>query len=179
MRAFYYDHLPGDPRLPHDSGKPVEDSVLESIGVFLWNIPVHADGTYPDVLARAAERGSNNHDVVTVTKESLGDQYESTLKSFYEEHLHEHEEVRYILEGSGWFDVRDHATDSLVRIQLVVGDFMIAPAGIYHRFILDENDMIKAVRMFNDEPKWTPHVRGESTDVNPYRLEYLNSITVN
>jgi 1,2-dihydroxy-3-keto-5-methylthiopentene dioxygenase len=85
MRAYYFDDLPGDPRLPHDSGKPVEDSVLESIGVFLWNVPIHADGTYPDVLARAAERGSNNHDVVTVTKESLGDQYDGMLKSFYEE----------------------------------------------------------------------------------------------
>jgi 1,2-dihydroxy-3-keto-5-methylthiopentene dioxygenase len=37
----------------------------------------------------------------------------------------------------------------LVRIQLGVGDFMIAPAGIYHRFILDEKNMITAVRMFN------------------------------
>ncbi|KIK75062.1 hypothetical protein PAXRUDRAFT_787591 [Paxillus rubicundulus Ve08.2h10] len=170
MRAFYYDNLPGDPCLPHDSGIPVEDSVLESNGVFLWNIPVHADGTYQDVLERAAERGSNNHDVVTVTKESLGDQYESTLKSFYGEHLHEHEEVRYILAGSGWFDVRESSSKC---------DFMIALAGIYHRFILDEKNMITAVRMFNDDPKWTPHVRGESADVNPYRLEYLKSITVN
>lgn len=30
-----------------------------------------------------------------------------------------------------------------------------------------------------DEPKWTPYNRDEATDINPYRVEYLKSITVN
>jgi hypothetical protein len=30
-----------------------------------------------------------------------------------------------------------------------------------------------------DEPKWTPINRGDLTDVNPHRVDYLNSLAVN
>ena len=31
----------------------------------------------------------------------------------------------------------------------------------------------KAIRLFKDEPKWTPLKRGEETDTNQYRKDYL------
>jgi cupin superfamily acireductone dioxygenase involved in methionine salvage len=37
----------------------------------------------------------------------------------------------------------------------------------------------KALRLFKEDPKWTPLKRGEETDSNPYRKDYLQTTTSN
>lgn len=91
-----------------------------------------------DDLAR--KRGYRNRDEITVSPTTMGDAYETKVKSFFAEHLHEDEEIRYIRDGKGYFDVRNEG-DDWVRIQLEKDDLIILPAGIYHRFTTDETNV--------------------------------------
>lgn len=156
-----------DQRLPHDSGRPVPESHLASIGVLYSS---HPSLSTVDTLAK--ERDYKNRDEIIVSKQAMGDVYESKVKMFFNEHLHEDEEIRYIRDGAGYFDVRSEG-DDWIRIRLEKDDLIILPAGIYHRFTTDDADYIKAMRLFKDEPKWTPLNRGDETDVNEHRREYL------
>ncbi|KAI1497507.1 Acireductone dioxygenase ARD family [Biscogniauxia marginata] len=112
MRAYLYDNLPGDQRLPHDSGKDVGEADLKELGVLYYRFK---DVANVDELAK--ERGYRNRDEITVSPEKMGAVYEDKVKSFFHEHLHEDEEIRYIRDGQGFFDVRSK-DDEWVRIQL-------------------------------------------------------------
>ncbi|KAH0833836.1 ARD/ARD' family-domain-containing protein [Lanmaoa asiatica] len=177
MRAYFMDDHPGDRRLPHDSGREASDAVLKSIGVLHRHIPIDEMGTYKnEVLKVAKERDYKNHDAMVISKESLGDEFDTRIENFYHEHMHEDEEIRYLLEGSGYFDVR--VTESWIRCYMSAGDLLVLPAGIYHRFSLDTENRVRTMRLFKDEPEWIAHNRGQETDVNPFRIEYLKSIEV-
>ncbi|KAF1983464.1 1,2-dihydroxy-3-keto-5-methylthiopentene dioxygenase [Aulographum hederae CBS 113979] len=173
MRAYWYDNLPGDQRLPHDSGRSVPPSYLSSLGILHFNYP-----SLTSVNDLASSRNYTHRDEITISPEKMGDVYEEKVKTFFHEHLHEDEEIRYIVEGGGFFDVRGKGEDGgldgdWIRIRLERFDLMIMPAGIYHRFTTDETNYTKAIRLFKDEPKWTPLNRGKETDENGYRKEYL------
>ncbi|SLM35734.1 -dihydroxy-3-keto-5-methylthiopentene dioxygenase [Lasallia pustulata] len=168
MRAYWYDDKQGDKRLPHDSGSPVSESYLHALGVIYKHCP-----SISAVDALATERAYKNRDEITVSPAKMGAVYEEKLRVFVQEHLHEDEEIRYILDGSGYFDVRSEGDDRWVRIGLEKEDLLILPAGIWHRFTTDEGDYVHAMRLFKEEPKWTPLNREAALEENPYRKEYV------
>ncbi|KAI4259567.1 MAG: hypothetical protein L6R42_004515 [Xanthoria sp. 1 TBL-2021] len=172
MRTFYHDNQPGDCRLPHDSGHELSPEHLTHLGVLYYSFPPSSPTSATDVEDIAKTRNYVNRDEITVSPAAMGAVYEDKIKMFYDEHMHEDEEIRYILQGAGYFDVRD-AQDKWVRIKVEQGDLLILPAGIYHRFTVNEDNYINAVRLFKTEPKWAALNRGEDTDANKLREEYL------
>jgi len=82
-------------------------------------------------------------------------------------HMHEHEEIRFTLSGSCFFDIRgalkrfecqlstaeecvrtDYPSDKWIRVHVLPGDLLVLPAGIYHRFSHDELDQVETLRLF-------------------------------
>ena len=163
LQAWYMDDdTTVDQREPHkqDPSVEVKQNLLDELGVLSWEGLTGEDD--PKLAEIRKERGYSYTDIITVSPEKLPG-YETKIKSFFEEHIHTDEEIRYILEGTGYFDVRDK-DDKWIRISMGEGDMIVLPEGIYHRFTLDSANYIKAMRLFVGEPVWTPYNRDAGTD---------------
>lgn len=162
--------------------KPAPVSALRELGIEYWKMdaesfsyPVKAvpwnpkDATDPKLKAIRDDRGYSYADIISV-KPDLLPGYDEKIKAFFEEHIHDAEEIRYILDGSGYFDIRDKV-DKWVRIHIKKGDLMTLPEGCYHRFTCDSDDYIKAMRLFIGQPVWTPFNRPQED--HPSRKKYV------
>lgn len=182
VRAWYMDDSDADQRLEHrqQPDKPVSLEFLASLGVKYWHFDPATYATNVDYKKLRSDNGYSYEDQIEVSPGLMAD-YESKIRSFYDEHIHSDDEIRYVLDGSGYFDVRD-LRDAWIRIEVHKGDMIVLPAGIYHRFTLDSHNYIKALRLFIGEPVWTPHSRAQldserDARVLNYRSKYCAQAT--
>ncbi|RUS69651.1 hypothetical protein EGW08_022589 [Elysia chlorotica] len=116
-------------------------------------------------------RGYCFDEVITLSK-GAGEDVDKMIEEEEREHLHEYEEARIVLEGSGYFDVRDRC-ENFIRIEVKPGDMLIIPAGLYHRCVLDEKNNLKFRRLFPGLcPDWTPYYKPDA-DKHPARKRYV------
>ena len=101
LRSLCWLASQGDQREDHDSGRSVDARYLSNLGVLYYHCPSIAE-----VDAIALQRSYKNRDEITVSPEKMGTLYEDKVNMFFDEHLHEDEEIRYIHDGEGFFDVR-------------------------------------------------------------------------
>lgn len=155
--------------------QPGSYEVLGAAGLFYRHfdpkeVSDDIDGFIKPLLAKL---NYHSYDVVNLSPADLGEEkFESLAKIHFEEHIHEDDEVRLILDGQGYFDVRD-PEDRWVRVLSKPGDCLVVPAGLYHRFTTDENKYIKTLRIFKENPKWIAINRGPRAEETPARKEYL------
>lgn len=133
-----------------------------------------SDALDPKLCAIREERGYSYADIITVHHHLPG--FEDKVKAFFSEHIHDAEEIRYIIDGSGYFDVRDFE-DKWIRIWIKKGDLMTLPEGIYHRFTCDNDNYIHAMRLFKGQPVWTPFNRPQEDHASRkyYVDTYINA----
>mmetsp|Transcript_7245 Transcript_7245/g.14503 ORF Transcript_7245/g.14503 Transcript_7245/m.14503 type:complete len:202 (-) Transcript_7245:206-811(-) len=176
IEAWYMDDdTSTDQRLEHKQSpnKPCSLETLQSLGVLYWSMDPSSYPEDPKLKAIRKVRGYSYEDTVDISPDTLPG-YDEKIKAFYEEHIHTDEEIRYVLDGSGYFDVRD-GNDQWIRISCKPGDLIVLPEGIYHRFTLDQGNYIKALRLFVGEPVWTPYNRTSEIDQHPSRIKYVNA----
>jgi len=147
---------------------------LKDLGVLYWKLDAdkyEEEGTLGNICK---ERGYTYKDIVTVAPDTLPN-YEEKIKIFFQEHLHTDDEIRFFLNGSGYFDVRG-PHDEWIRIHCSKGEMIILPAGIYHRYTNDEKNFAKVMRLFQGDPIWTPFNRGKDADEMEVRKKYVNEL---
>ena len=114
------------------------------------------DDYQPSLDALRRERGYVQQDRIELSPTTPG--LESICARFVDEHVHDDDEVRFILEGEGIFDVRSR-DDRFMRIVVEAADLIVVPAMRNHRFFLTASRTIRAVRLFKDPAGWVPRYR--------------------
>lgn len=135
-----------------------QPEALKAEGLFWDHVaPENADEYFQKLMA---ERGYVLKDEVVLDQDYPD--YATLSDLFSREHSHEEDEVRYVKDGGGVFDVRTR-DDRWIRIVVGVGDLIIVPAKRNHRFLLSppqhEHTLIHSVRMFKSDSGWKANVR--------------------
>lgn len=133
-------------------------SILESNGVLYRRMPLEEAVYQKPLDDLKATAGYIQQDIVELKPETPN--LEAICAKFVDEHTHDDDEVRFVLEGEGIFDIRD-GSDRWMRVTVDAGDLIVVPANRNHRFYLTDKKHIRCVRLFKDAAGWVPRYRAE------------------
>ena len=134
----------------------ISPETLNGEGVLYRALPVEAAGYQPTLDELKRDAGYIEQDEVALLPDNP--KLDEICAKFVDEHLHDDDEVRFVLEGEGVFDIRS-SDDRWMRVEVAAGDLIVVPAGRYHRFFLTDAKHIRCVRLFKDTSGWVPKYR--------------------
>jgi 1,2-dihydroxy-3-keto-5-methylthiopentene dioxygenase len=140
---------------PDATPAPTLEDLL-AVGVHYEQLEVGSSGAQASLNALKSARGYLVQDEVKLTPTT--DNLEQICDKFKDEHLHTEDEVRFVLEGEGVFEIRA-ADERWLRVFVESGDLLVVPANLYHRFFLTDRKHIHCARLFKDPAGWVAHYR--------------------
>ncbi len=137
-------------------GDAIAAETLRAEGVLYEALPADEARYQGPLDGLKAERGYIEQDVIALSPDTPN--LDAVCAKFIDEHLHDEDEVRFVLEGEGIFDIRSR-DDRYMRVKVEQGDLIVVPEKRYHRFMLTDARAIRCVRLFKDKSGWVPHYR--------------------
>ncbi len=135
----------------------IDPGFLAEQGVHYERLPLDPAAYQGPLDALKAARGYIEQDEVALSPDTPN--LPAICAKFDKEHTHDDDEVRFVLEGEGIFDIRT-TDDRMMRVVVEAGDLIVVPADRHHLFLLTERQHIRCVRLFQDTAGWVPHYRG-------------------
>ena len=139
-----------------EAASALDATRLQAEGVHSARLGTDATLFRGPLEALKRERGYVEEDVVALSPATPN--LDALTAQFLDEHHHDDDEVRFVLEGEGIFDIRSN-DDRWMRVFVERGDLIVVPAKRHHRFMLTEKKLIRCVRLFKDTTGWVPHYR--------------------
>lgn len=110
-----------------------------------------------DIRKLADQGGYKSFDVIRMTPDNP--KREELRAKFLDEHIHEDDEVRFFVEGSGMFYL--HAGGRVHMLLCEAGDLIKVPAGLKHWFDMGPAPRFCAIRLFTTPEGWVAKFTGE------------------
>ncbi|HEX7743058.1 MAG TPA: cupin [Sphingobium sp.] len=110
-----------------------------------------------DVERLKARGGYQSCDVVRMTPDHP--QRTEMRGKFLSEHVHDDDEVRFFVEGSGLFYIRSGGM--VQALECIAGDRIVLPAGARHWFDTGERPRFTAIRLFTRPEGWVARYTGD------------------
>ena len=121
-------------------------------------------GVYNHVLAPyMAANGYRTADVISVHPETPN--LPEIRAKFLREHIHTEDEVRFFVEGQGYFWFNLEGNEPVFCVKCEAGDLLSVPANVKHWFDLGSVAHVKTIRVFTDASGWVPHYTDSGVDV--------------